>query len=149
LGAAGNGSAFLLKRRSFFNQLRSSPVYCYLQIELHNFRIFLLVPFVASHFLVLFSLHHPYNGNFVCIKNNPSRFSINHNQVMQTLHTAKVKHTAKQTTTGSSTKGCNVLNSIFCISEPVRLVAGYRCSMSGQTLEFNPSTLLPSRASPA
>lgn len=63
MGATGNGSAFLLIRRSFFTLTEGRSCMCsLLRIHLNNFRLFPPLSCVASNFLCFFPPHNSLFG---------------------------------------------------------------------------------------
>jgi hypothetical protein len=110
--------------------------------------MFLLLPFVASHFLFYFSLHQPFDSTSFSVKKIPHHVSSSDHS-MQALQLAKVKQVAKNSPPRSPSTDSFLFKSIFRVTDPIRFVAGHRYMMSCAAMEHNPPDSFPNRASPA
>ena len=123
-------------------------MYCYLQINMHEFRVLLLLPFVAAHFLFYFMLPAPPDVGRYCFKKPPLRYLIV-NPSLIALQAAKVKHSSKSCSAAASPARDTLSAEAKRALELVRIVIGHRYLASRVAAAFNPATLFPTRASPA
>ena len=122
-------------------------MYCYLQINMHKFRVLLLLPFVVSHFIFYFSLHSPLDGNGASFQKAPLQY--NTNPSIQALQLAKVKEVPKSSCSSSHPFADDLFLAANLSKKLLRTVTGYGNMLSRTVTSYNTPTLFPTRASPA
>ncbi len=122
-----------------------SSVYCNLQINMHKFRILLLIPFMVSLCLSYFSQHPPLDTS-KSFKNAPLISSLQSTS-LEALQFAKVKQFSKAAPGGSPGTDALVHDSTHS-PEPVRITETDTCCPTrdrhSSNPPFSPTAPLPS-----
>ena len=121
-------------------------MYCYLQINLHKFRMLLLLPFVVSHCLFYLCLHYPLDDNTRSFKDAPTHYRCT-SPAIESLQIARVKQIPKSIASSQPLTD-DLVRVVY--QAPVRSVFARRSYVpSPSVTAFNPPALFPTRASPS
>jgi len=120
-------------------------VYCYLQINLRKFRMFLLLPYVVSHCIFYLSLHFPLDDTTRSFKDAPLHFTVNNPPVVF-LQVARVKQVSKSVAF-SEPVADDLVRIVLQAPKPTA-VTGYGYLPSPSVSAYQPPALFPTRASP-
>jgi hypothetical protein len=119
-------------------------VYCYLQINLHKYRLLLLLPFVVTHCIFYLSLNYPLDDSSFSCKEAPLHYYINPPSI-EVLQVAKVRQIPKSVAS-SAPLAHDTVRVVHQPPPPFVVEQSYVPSRS--VTAYDPPALFPTRASP-
>jgi len=122
-------------------------VYCYLQMNLHMYRVLLLLPCMVFHFLFVFSLnHHHYNYSYY--DNDDPLHHFIKNYSLQAEQITKVEQTTKNTIPVLPALGPALIEAFSFMAELDYPGSRHDYLMPSATMPCPPPALFHNRASP-